>query len=314
VDLSSILSMFTDDFFAAMIRMAAPIIFAATGEVILQRSGIINLGMESMFMMGAFFGVVGADILKNSWGGLLTAMLAGALTGLLYGFIVITLRGNQSVTGTAFNILGFGLTSFFSRVFWGIRDNPLQVPKIKVLPIPGLSDIPWVGTIFFNQNILVYVAYLMVPLATFFLFRTIWGLKLRSIGEHPRAADTLGINIFRWRYGAAVMAGTLAAIGGAMLSLAEIGMFSDRMSGGRGYFALAAVIFGGWKPVGAMFACLLFGAGTALQMRLQVFGVPISSDLLIIIPFVLTLIVVIASKSTAKPKALAKAYEKEPTI
>lgn len=308
------LSLFSADLLAASIRMAAPIIFGAVGEVVLQRSGIFNLGMESMYIFGAFFGVLGAFVSGNVWVGLLTAMAAGILLGLLYGFIVITLRADQSVTGIAFIILGFGVTSFLLRMIWGIRDVPPYVSSIPAWKIPVLGNIPVIGSIFFNHNPLVYLAYLSVIVVTFFLFKTTWGLRLRSVGEIPKAAATMGINVIRARYAAAMFAGCMAATGGAMLSLTELNMFIERMSGGRGFFALAAVIFGGWHPVGAMLACLLFGVGTALQMRLQIFKLPISSDLLIVFPYILTLLFVIFSKTSAKPQSLGQPYQQESSL
>lgn len=312
--LENILSLFSQEFFYSTIRMAAPIIMAAIGETIMERAGILNLGIESMMMFGAFFGVVGSATFGNPWMGMLTGVFAGAVAGALFGFIVITLRANQSVTGTAFNIIGYGLTTFLARVLWGIRVEPLKVAQFQDFSIPVLSDIPFVGYILFDHDPTVYFAYVVVILSTIFLFRTIWGLRIRAVGEHPRAAETIGINVFRYRYLAAIAAGALAALGGSMLSLAQLDMFVDRMSGGRGFFALAAVILGRWNPVGVALGCLLFGAGNAIQMRIQAFGLKIAPDLLISLPFVLTLLVVIIFRSTATPKALAKPYEKEATL
>jgi general nucleoside transport system permease protein len=314
--MENILSLFTQEFFYATVRMASPVILAAMGEVFLQRSGIINLGMESMVIYGAFFGFAGSAFSGSGWIGLLTAMLAGSITGLMYGFIVITLRANQSVTGTAFNIVGIGLTSFLARVIWGVEDIPTTVNGIPDLPVPILSKIPFIGSVLFNHNPLVYLAYILVGVSVFILFRTSWGLKIRAVGENPKAAATIGISVYGWRYGCAILAGCLASMGGAILSLSQLNMFIDGMSGGRGYFALATVILGRWHPVGTMIGGLLFGAGNALQMRLQVFGVGIPSDLLLIFPFLLAFFVVVIfhGKSSAKPAALAKPYEKEATI
>lgn len=314
MELEAILSFFSQEFFYSTIRMAAPIIMAAIGEVIMERAGILNLGIESMMMFGAFFGVVGAATFENPWMGMITGILAGSLAGGLFGFIVITLRANQSVTGTAFNIIGYGLTTFLARVFWGIRSEPLKVSHFRDVPIPLLSDIPFLGYVLFDHDPTVYIAYIVVIVSTIFLFKTFWGLRIRAIGEHPRAAETIGINVFRYRYAAALIAGGLAALGGAMLSLAQLDMFVDRMSGGRGFFALAAVILGRWNPVGVALGCLLFGAGNAVQMRIQAFQLNIAPDLLIAFPFALTLLVVIVFRSTANPKALAKPYEKEATL
>jgi len=314
VNLDFILGLFSSEFFYSTIRMAAPIMMAAIGEVIMERSGLFNLGIESMMMFGAFFGVFGAATFGNPWMGMITGIFAGAVTGALFGFITITLRANQSVTGTAFNIVGYGLTTFLARVFWGIRESPLAVTQFVDIPIPVLSDIPFIGYILFDHDPTVYLAYIVVAISTIFLFRTIWGIRIRAVGEHPRAAETIGINVFAYRYFAAAIAGALAAFGGAMLSLAQLNIFVDKMSGGRGFFALAAVILGRWNPLGVAIGCLLFGAGNALQMRIQAFNLNIPPDLLIAFPFALTLLVVIVFRSTAAPKALAKPYEKEATL
>ena len=183
--MDNILSLFTQDFFYATMRMASPIILIAIGEVVLQRSGIINLGMESMVIMGAFFGVLGSQITGHGWGGVGIAMLVGCLVGFLYGFFVISLRTNQSVTGIAFNVVGMGLTSFLYRVIWGIRMLPVQVDGIPKWPIPILSEIPYIGQIFFNHTPLVYLAYILVGVATFVLYKTNIGLRIRAIGEGP---------------------------------------------------------------------------------------------------------------------------------
>lgn len=311
----NILSIISPDFFYAVIRMATPVILAAIGEVYLQRSGIFNIGIEAMMIFGAFFGVLGAALTGSSWSGVLFALLSGIIVGLIFGFLVITLRADQAVTGTAFSIIGLGLTSFLVRVIWGIRPLPVQVNMIEPWSIPVLSKIPIIGHIFFEHTPFVYFMYLMIVLSTIVLFKTTWGLKIRSIGENPRAAASLGINVLGWRYICCVIEGSLAALGGAMLSLADLNMFVDNMSGGRGYLAMAAVILGRWNPIGAVVGGLVFGAGNALQMRLQAIGVPIPNNLLLIMPYLLAFIIVVTfhSKSSA-PVALGTTYEKEATV
>jgi len=314
--MENLLSLFSQEFFYATMRMASPIILIATGEVILQRSGIINLGMESMVIIGAFLGVLGSSFFGSGWMGVLTAMAGGCLVGFLFGFFVISLRTNQSVTGIAFNVIGMGLTSVLNRVLWGIRMVPVQVDGIARFPIPLLSKIPFIGPVLFDHTPIVYLAYILVFVAVFVLYKTSLGLKIRSIGEDPWAAASIGINVIRWRYSCIILAGCLAAMGGTILSLSQMNMFVEGMSGGRGYFALATVILGQWHPIGAALGGLLFGAGQALQMRLQVFGVPIASDLLLVFPFLLALIAVIIfhGEASAKPAALGKPYEKERTL
>lgn len=313
--LDSILSLFNLDFLYAAVRMAIPIILAATGEVFLQRSGIFNIGIEAMMIFGAFFGVLGAALTGNSWLGVLFAILAGSLTGLAFGFVVITVQGDQTITGTAFSIIGLGLTSFLVRVIWGIRKLPVMVTPIERWPVPVLSEIPYLGRIFFDQSPLAYIAYVLLILATIVMFKTTWGLKVRAVGENPKSAASIGINVIRVRYLCAVFAGSVAGIGGAILSLSELNMFVDNMSGGRGYLAMASVILGRWHPLGAALGGLVFGAGNALQMRLQAIGVPIPNNLLLILPYVLALLIMVSvySKSGA-PAALGVPYEKETTI
>ena len=312
--LDSILSMFTVEYFYATIRIASPLILAAIGEVYLERSGIFNLGLEAMMLIGAFFGVLGAALSGSTPVGLLIAIIASTLIGLLFGFLVITLRADQIVTGAALNIAALGLTSFLSRIIFGIREQPLQVTPIEEWAVPVLSDIPFLGRVLFQQSPLVYLVYLLVPLSTFVLFRTTWGLRIRSVGEDPRTADTVGINVYGWRYACALLCGALCGLAGASLSLAQLNMFVDNMTAGRGFIALAAVIFGRWNPAGVVLASLVFGAADALQLRIQAFGVPISNQLLLMAPYALTLLgVMIFRGQAAAPAALTKPYSKETT-
>jgi simple sugar transport system permease protein len=307
-----LLKLFNLDALNATVRIAIPIILAATGEVYLQRSGIFNIGIEGAIIFGSFFGVLGASLTGNSWLGVIIATLVGCMVGFVFGFIVIPLQGDQTVTGTAFSMIGLGMTSFLSRIFWGIRKLPVQVDQIKPFPVPLLSKIPYLGEIFFNQSPLVYLCYLLLILATFVMFKTTWGLKVRAVGENPKSAASIGINIYRTRYLCAIFAGGCAGIAGAMLSLSDLNMFVDQMSGGRGYLAMAAVILGRWHPLGAAIGGLVFGAGNALQMRMQAIGLPIPYNLLLIIPYILAfLVVVIFHSQSAAPAALGSSYEKE---
>ena len=307
--------LFTVEVFYATVRMASPIALAALGEVYLEKSGILNLGLEATMLMGAFFGVLGSAFSGSAFVGVLTAMAAGALTGLLFGFLVITMRANQIVTGAALNIAALGMTSFLSRVIFGVRSLPVQVQGVKPLTIPILSDIPVIGRILFDQTPLVYFTYFMVIVMTFVLYRTTWGLKIRSVGEHPRAAETLGISVLGWRYGCVLLGGALGGIAGSILSLAQLNTFVDNMIAGRGFIALAAVIFGRWNPVGAAVAALVFGAADALQMRVQAFSLNVPSDLLLLMPYLITLVGVIIFRSrAAAPVALTKPYEKEAMV
>lgn len=306
------LAIFSEDFFYAVVRMASPIILAAVGEVMLERAGIFNLGIEGGILLGAFFGVLGSYLFGSALMGLLLAILVGALLGVLYGWAVITLGANQAVTGTGINILAAGLTSLLARMIWGVMDVPLTVQGINETPIPILEKIPFVGKVFFSHSPLVYFAYIMVAIVAFILYKTTWGLKIRAIGEHPKAADTMGIHVIAWKYGMSVFACICAAIAGVILSLSFMNVFVDNIAAGRGYMAVACVILGQWNPWGCLLGGVIFGAGNALQMRLQAFGVPIATDLLLVIPMALALVVVllVRGKNTARPAALAKPYEK----
>lgn len=310
--MEAFLSIFSADFFYAAVRMAAPIILAAVGEVILERAGIFNLGIEGCMLLGAFTGVLGAYWTNSALGGLLIAICFGVLIGLLFGWATISLRANQAVTGTGLNILFLGLTSLLGRMIWGVQEVPTTVDSFTALPIPLLSKIPVLGHILFDHTPLVYLAYLMVPAAAFFLYQTTWGLKIWAIGEYPKAADTMGIHVLRWKYAAAVFACVCACVSGVILSLCFTNLFTDNISAGRGYMSVACVILGQWNPFGALAGGLIFGAGNALQMRLQAYGVPIPTDLLLVIPMTLALIMVllIRGKASARPAALAKPYEK----
>lgn len=308
----NILSLFNEDFFYATIRMAAPIVLAAVGEVLLERSGIFNLGIEGGILFGAFLAVLGSYLFQNAWMGLALAVLGGAALGLLFGWATISLRANQAVTGTGINILFLGLTSLLARMIWGVRDVPLTVPQISDLSIPGLSALPFVGHMFFDHSPLVYFSYLMIPAAAFFLYKTTWGLKVRAIGEYPKAADTMGIHVIAWKYGMSVVANICAAIAGVILSICFMNCFVDNIFSGRGYMAVACVILGQYSPFGALAGGLIFGAGNALQMRLQAIGSAIPTDLLLVIPMTLALIMVllVRGKASARPAGLARPYKK----
>lgn len=302
-------TMFSPDFFHAAIRMAVPIILAAVGEVYLERSGIINLGIEGLMLFGAFFAVIGAYVTAQAGIGFLWSILAGSVFASAFGFAVITLRANQIVAGAALNMVALGLTTFLPRLIFGIRPLPPQVPGIEVWAIPGLSDIPFFGYVLFQHSPLVYLTFILVIVLTFVLFHTSWGLNIRAIGEDPRTADAAGIRVNRWRYACILLNGALCGIAGATLSLSQLNTFVDNMTAGRGFIALAAVILGQWNPIGATLASLVFGAANAFQLRLQTFGIEISSQILLMIPYVLTLIgVIIFRGHTAAPAALAQPY------
>ena len=262
-DADTVESIFTAGLFASMLRFATPLAFAAIGGVLSERAGVVNIGLEGMMLAGAFFGIWGA-VWSGSWVvGLFMAMLFGGLLGLIHAVFSVTLRSDQIVSGFAINFLALGLTGFlFNSIYpQGIPSDVSRVPNVH---LAFLDDVPFLGDVFGNLNLMVWIMFGVVIVAHVMLFRTPLGLRLRSVGEHPKAADTVGINVYAIRYGAVIASGVLAALGGAFLSVGFVGSFAENMTAGRGFIALAAVIFGKWRPAWAFAATLLFGFGYAL--------------------------------------------------
>jgi len=296
--------------FAAMLRYATPLIFAALGGMFSERSGVTNIGLEGMMLMGAFFGILGADKLGAWYYGLLVAIGAGALMALLHAVLSIHLRADQIIGGTAINFLSLGLTGYLYIDIYGLEGTPTDISGIPQVNIGVIDGIPFIGEVFGHLNLMVWVALILVPLSWVVLFKTPLGLRIRSVGEHPRAADTVGISVYGIRYGAVVLSGMLAACGGAYLSIGFLNSFSENMTAGRGFIALAAVIFGNWRPFGAAAACLLFGFSTALAYRLPEYSSS-AAVLFLALPYVLTLIAVagIIGRSIP-PAAVSRPYKK----
>jgi general nucleoside transport system permease protein len=288
--------------FAAMLRFATPLIFGALGGIICERSGVINIGLEGMMLMGAFFGIFGAD-LTGSWiVGCLIGMVAGGALALIHAIFSISFRGDQVVSGTAVNFLAFGITGYVFIAHYGDQGTPGNVPRAPELSLPLIEDVSFFGEAIGNANVLTWVALLLVVLMTVYLFRTPRGLRLRSVGEKPRAAETVGVRVIPTRYLAVVASGMLAALGGAYLSVGLVGSFNEIMTDGRGFIALAAVIFGNWRPFGALAAALLFGFSSALAQRLPEFSES-TAVLFQALPYVLTLIVVAGVIGRSRPPA-----------
>jgi ABC-type uncharacterized transport system permease subunit len=309
--LEALTSFFTAAFFAAGVRLSTPLICAAIGGIFSERSGVVNIGLEGMMLTGAFAGIVGAYFSGNAWIGVLIAMLAGGLMALLHAFLSVTVRADQIVSGVSINILAAGLTTYLLRVIWGLSEKP-EVPGFAIWKIPVLGDIPFIGEVLFQHIPLVYLAFLIVPIAHFALFRTSWGLSLRSVGEHPRAADTLGIGVLRTRYLCVIISGMLAGLGGAFLSIGQLQTFLENMSAGRGFIALAALIFGKWMPARTMLACLLFGCAQAASVRIPALNYSVSPQLLSMFPYLLTLLTFVGLVGkTTPPAAIGKPYVKE---
>ena len=288
--------------FAATLRYATPLAYAAIGGIFSERTGVVNIGLEGMMLTGAFFGIWAAD-----WGGtwvigLLVAMAAGGLLALVHAVWAVHLRADQIVSGTAINFLALGITGYLFIDIYGDNGTPSNVSTVPDVTLPGIRSIPGIGPVFGQLNLMIWLLFGLLILAHVVLFRTPLGLRLRSVGEHPRAADTVGISVYRMRYGAVVLSGMLAALGGAYLSDAFGSAFNQNMTNGRGFIALAAVIFGKWRPFGAFGACLLFGFASALADRLQA-SAGISVNLLSTLPYVLTLVALVGLIGRSRPPA-----------
>lgn len=300
------------EFIAVTVRSATPLLIAGIGHLVMLRSGIVNIGVEGLMLTGAFAGVIGTQYSGNAWIGVLAAGAAAGVGGLIFAYFTVTLAANQIVTGAAINTLAMGIISTLERALFGINVAPPQIAAFENQAIPLLSRIPIIGPALFMHTALVYVAFALVPVAHFMLFRTSIGLDMRSVGEYPKAADTVGIDVFAMRYAAIIVGAILSGMAGAYLSLGHLDFFTGNMIAGRGFIALAAVIFGKYSPLGTLGATLLFGAGSALQFRLQATGSAIPQEFLIMVPYVLTIVTLLGliGKSTS-PAALGRPYTKE---
>ena len=286
---------------AAALRYATPLTFAALGGVISERSGVVNIGLEGMMLIGAFFGAWGADVTGTWVGGILIGLAAGGAMGLLHAVFAVSLRADQIVSGTAINFLALGITGFLYVKIYGEQGTPDDLPEIPDVHLP-IGWIPFLGDALEQLNLMIWIGLIAVALLSIFLFRTAQGLRLRSVGENPLAADTAGISPIRTRYYAVIASGSLAAMGGVFLSIGFVHSFGQNMIAGKGFIGLAAVIFGKWKPGGALAAALLFGFSSALAQRLPVFS-PTTATLFQALPYVLTLIAVAGLVGRSRPPA-----------
>jgi simple sugar transport system permease protein len=294
---------------SASIRMATPLTLASLGGVFSERSGVVNIALEGILLNGAFAAVVATHFTSNPWMGVLAAVLVGFLTALIHAMVTITFKADHIVSGVAVNLLALGATQFTCWVVYGNSGNSERVVGLPVWHIPVINRVPVLGQILSGHSPLVYLAILLVLLAHFLLFKTIFGLRLRSVGEYPLAADTMGVKVALMRYCGVLISGVLAGLGGAFLSL-NTHYFVKNMSGGRGFIALAAMIFGKWTPFGAAGACLLFGFLEALQMSLQGGGMP--TQFIQMIPYLATMIVLASAVGRATPPtAVGRPYLKE---
>jgi general nucleoside transport system permease protein len=296
---------------AAMLRFATPLVFAAIGGLFSERAGVVNIGLEGMMLTGAFFAILAADKTGSWVAGLVAAMLAGGLLALVHAFFSIHLQADQIVTGTAINFLALGVTGYLYIDVYGTQGVPTGVARIPDVTIPGLEDVYFVGPVLGDVNLMIWLGFLSVAAAYVVLVKTAFGLRLRAVGEHPRAADTVGISVYGVRYACVTVSGVLAALGGAYLSIGFVGQFAENMTRGRGFIALAALIFGNWRPVGACAAALLFGFSSALAQRLPEYSES-GATLFQTLPYVLTLIAVagVIGRSIP-PAAIGRPYRKQ---
>jgi simple sugar transport system permease protein len=293
---------------ASGIRLATPYLYASIGETFGQRSGVLNLGVEGQMLLGAFAAFFVAFTTGNLWLGVLAAILVGALMGLAMAIVTVNLQAEQGISGIGFYLFGLGMSDLLFQKLLGTVETVKGFPKID---IPFLSDLPVVGEIFFRQNLLVYGAYALVPIGWFLLNKTTLGLKIRAVGENPEAADSLGVSVARVRYFTIILGGILSGIAGASLSIALLNVFQQNMTSGLGFIAVALVYFGGWRAVGVLGGALLFSLVNSLQLWVQVLGIPVPSDIAVMMPYILTILVLIITvKRVRSPSALTKPFDR----
>jgi ABC-type uncharacterized transport system permease subunit len=291
------------------VRLATPYLYASIGETFGQRSGVLNLGVEGQMLLGAFTAFYVAMKTGSLWLGVLAAMIVGAVMGLAMAFVTVNLHAQQGISGIGFYLFGLGMSDLLFQKMMGTVRTVQGFPKIG---IPFLSDIPGIGEIFFNHNILVYGAYLLVLVAWFVLNKTNLGLKIRAVGENPDAADSLGVSVARVRYFTIILGGILSGVAGASLSIALLNVFQQNMTSGLGFIAVALVYFGAWRPAGVLIGALLFSMVNSLQLWIQVLGISVPSEIAVMMPYILTILVLVATVSKVRaPSALTKPFERE---
>jgi simple sugar transport system permease protein len=295
---------------ASGIRLSTPILFAALGEKIAERSGVLNLGIEGMMLIGAFAGFMGTYLTDGNYVvGILMALAAAAGLAMLKGFMSITIKTNQLAAGLAIWLLGTGLAALLYRLYFGIRTSAPSVDVMPKIDIPFLSSAPGVGEVLFSHDPLVYIALLLIPVTHFFIFKTNLGLKIRTVGENPKQADALGVNVEKIRYLAVILGGSLAGVGGAYFSLVQTGYFLEDITAGVGWIALAIVIFGRWKAYWIAAGAFIFGMVDSFQLSLQATGANIPFQFLLMLPYLIPIAILAGMyKKTGAPAALAVPY------
>ena len=308
-------NIFTASFFisllAGTVRLATPILLPALGQLYTQRAGILNLGVEGTMTIGAVSGFIAGYMSNNLWLGMLAGIFFGMLWSAIMAWLSVTMRANQVIAGIGLNILGGGVAVYVYRVVFGIQSLPPQVDPFAAVKIPLLGDIPIIGPVLFQHNVLVYLAFIMVIVTWFVLEKTTFGLKIKAVGEHPRAADSKGISVAGIRYSAIIIGGAYAGAAGAFMSLGYMNMFTESIVSGRGFIAVSVVVFARFMPLRSMWGALIFGFASALQVRLQAMGIDIANQIMLMLPYVLTIIALIsASKKAEFPSAYTQPYSR----
>ena len=294
------------------VLLAVPITMGAFSGILSERAGVINIAIEGMMLMASMVGAVIGSITNSAWIGLLAAVISGLILSLIHGVLSIKYKINQIISGTVINIFSAGLTGFLSQTYLYTDQTLNNPPMFTRIPIPGLASIPLVGPMFFNTNVFVYMMFFFLIVIQVALFSTRWGLRLRSVGEHPRAADTLGINVIRTRYVAVLLSGIVAGIAGGFFTLGSVGRFNEGMTAGKGFIGLAAMIFGNWRPMGALGAGFIFGFADAIGSRLMLLGSGIPPQIMAMSPYIITMIVLAGFIGKGDmPAADGEPYEKE---
>jgi simple sugar transport system permease protein len=303
---------FASEMLLSTLRMATPILLVALAELYSERAGLVNIGLDGIMTFGALAGFMICYLTGDPYLGIMAGAFGGVLINMIYAFCTITLRAEQIVYGMAINIFAPAVAAFIYRVYFGVSSTLAQGTLMAPIGIPLLKDIPFIGNLLFNQTPMVYMAYLMVVFTAVFFNKTKAGLNFKAVGEYPKAAETLGINVIRQKYVAAIICGAMAGIGGAYLTTCYVNTYSDGIVAGRGFIALSAVIFGRWTSSGVMLACLLFGFFDALQLRLQVMSADTPYQLFQMIPYVCTLVALfVLGSRKAGPKSAGKPYYRE---
>ena len=295
------------------IMVSTPLLLGSIAEVYSERTGMMVCAIEGIFLIGAWGGFAGSYLSGSNFVGILCAIILGMLMAALYAFLTITLRQQQVVTGTALNILAAGICSYFQRVLFGVPTTPLRIDALPVIEIPLLSDIPVLGPIFFSQNILTYIGYILIPVAVFVLYKTSLGLTIRSTGENPEAVSVAGLNVNRIRFLTVVAAGALCGLAGSFYTVGNLGMFTSTIIGGRGWIAFAICFLGNWSPLGAVLGTLAFGLADSISIYIQAIGLGgnFPREFIIALPYILTIVLTIFRKNFNVPAKLGVPYSKE---